>query len=120
MFATSVRVRPCSARSSPRSVGRSTVIMPSSCVIVIRWGTVCRSSPFGPDTVMRPGSTETSTPAGTSMGFLPMRLMALPDETDDLAADALGLGGAARDDTAGGRQDRSAHPGEHGPQAVRA
>src|SRR5438876_6360195 len=120
MFAISERVRPCSARSSPRSVGRSTTIEPSSCVILIRCGTTCRSSPFGPDTVMRPGSTDTRTPAGTSMGFLPIRLMALPDETDDFAADALRFGGAARDDAARGGQDGGAHAAEHARQAVLA
>src|SRR5436305_1446157 len=33
MFAISVRVRPCSSRSGPRSVGRVTAIVPSSCAI---------------------------------------------------------------------------------------
>src|SRR5579884_3025343 len=123
MFAIKVRVRPCRARSSPRSVGRETVRVPSSCVICIRCGIDWRSSPFGPATVMRPGSTETITPAGTSMGRFPIRLIARsrsPDEADDLAADALGLGGAARDDAAGRGQDRGAHAAEHARQAVLA
>src|SRR6476660_252839 len=124
MFAISVRVRPCSARSSPRSVGRVTVTVPSSCAICIRCGTSWRSSPFGPATVTRPGSTETITPAGTSMGRFPIRLMirlsAVPDETDDFAADALGFGGAARDDTAGRGQDRGAHAAEHARQTILA
>ncbi len=77
MFAISVRVSPWSARSSPRSVGRVTRIVPSSCAISIREGTTCASSPFGPDTVTRPGSTDTVTPAGTSMGLLPIRLIRL-------------------------------------------
>ena len=54
--------------------GRVTVMVPSSCVISIRVGTCWRSSPFGPDTVTRPGSIATITPAGTSIGFLPIRL----------------------------------------------
>src|SRR4051794_41626848 len=117
MFAMSVRVRPCSARSSPRSVGRVTVIIESSCAICIRCGTSWRSSPRGPDTVTRPGSTETRTPAGTSMGLLPIRDMVsqrlrLPDETDDFAADAFLLGGSARRDSPGGGDDREAQTGE--------
>src|SRR3954447_5547736 len=120
MFATSVRVRPCRARSSPRSVGRVTTICPSCCSIFIRCGTTWRSSPRGPETVTRPGSIATITPAGTSMGRFPMRLMRLPDEADDFAADALALGGAARDDAAGGGQDGGSHAAEHARQAVLA
>src|SRR5881398_708995 len=121
MFAINVRVRPCSARSSPRSVGRVTVIVPSSCAICMRCGTSWRSSPFGPETVTRPGSTETITPAGTSMGFFPIRLIVLlPDVAEDFAADALGLGGAARDDAAGGGHDRDAHAAEDALAAILA
>src|SRR6478752_10185259 len=154
MFAIRVRVRPCSARSSPRSVGRVIVTVPSSCAICMRCGTSWRSSPFGPETVTRPGSIETSTPAGTSMGLFPMRLMTgsapsltgrglvgmcdvgscvtcsfwpfapskwqLPDVADDFAADALGLGGATRDDAARGGHDRDAHAAEHALAAVLA
>src|SRR5206468_8349161 len=118
MFAISVRVRPCSARSSPRSLGRVTTIVPSSCWIDMRWGTTWRSSPFGPCTVTRPGSTVTVTPAGTSIGLFPIRLIASPHETDDLAADAFALGGAARDHAAGGGQDGGAHAAEHARQAI--
>src|SRR5215831_4504862 len=120
MFAMSVRVRPWSARSSPRSVGRVTTIVPSSWLMPMRVGTTWRSSPFGPETVTRPGSTDTSTPAGTSMGFLPIRLISLPDETDHFAADAFALGGAARDDAAGRGQDCGAHAAEHARQPVLA
>src|SRR5215203_1547030 len=125
MFAINVRVSPWSARSSPRSVGRVTVSVPFSCSIAIRVGTTWRSSPFGPWTVTRPGSTVTVTPAGISMGFLPMRLMALvrsssPDEADHFAADALALGGAARDDAAGGRKDGDPHAAEHARQTILA
>src|SRR5205823_6941768 len=48
------------------------------------------------------------------------RHVALPDETDDFSADALGLGGAACDDAAGRGQDRGAHAAEHARQAVLA
>src|SRR5581483_7024791 len=45
---------------------------------------------------------------------------ALPDETDHFAADALALGGAARDDAAGRGQDRGPHAAEHARQPVLA
>src|SRR5262249_30760475 len=116
MLATRERVNPCSARSSPRSVGRLTVTTLSSCSIFMRCGTTERSSPLGPETVTRPGSTETSTPAGTLMGCLPIRDMALPDETDHFAADAFALGGAARDHAAGrGQGFRFAGPRDAPP-----
>src|SRR3954468_22835956 len=59
------------------------------------------------------------------MGLLPMRLMAFacsssPDEADHSPADALALGGAARDDAAGGRKDGDPHPAEHARQTVLA
>src|SRR4051812_28039124 len=118
MLATRVRVRPWSARSGPRSVGRVTLMMPSACSIAMRAGTCWRSSPFGPCTVTRPGSTVTVTPEGTSIGRLPILLTVssldrgLPDEADHFAADALALGGAARDHAAGGGQDCSSHAAE--------
>src|SRR5918994_1274588 len=118
MFATSVRVSPCSARSSPRSVGRSTTISPSRCSIFIRLGTTCESSPSGPFTCTRPGEIATFTEVGSSIGLFPIRLMALPNETDDLAADAFALGGTARDEPLGGGHDRGAHAAEHARQPV--
>src|SRR4051812_11285279 len=106
MFATSERVRPWSARSSPRSVGRVTVIVPSLCSTFIRCGTSCESSPSGPLTITRPGEIDTETPAGTSIGERPMRLISgLPDETDDLAADPALLRGPAGHQSARGGQD---------------
>src|SRR5215210_338075 len=147
MFAISVRVSPCNARSSPRSVGRVTVISPSDCSIFIRAGTCCDSSPRGPLTITRPGRSETLTPLGSSMGFLPIRLMTFrsakalavvlptyrfypnssdfrlrksPDEAQDFAADSLLLRGSARDESARRGQDRHAHPAEHARQAVLA
>src|SRR5215510_6793405 len=119
MFATSERVRPCNARSSPRSVGRFTRSCPSSFSISIRAGTFCVSSPSGPLTVTRPGSTATLTPSGIAIGCLPIRLIRFsPDEADDLAADASFLRGLARDQPAGGREDRRAHPPEDARQAI--
>src|SRR3954467_9280101 len=113
MFATSVRVRPCSARSSPRSVGRFTVTTPSACSIFIRAGTCCCSVPRGPATATRAGSMVTVTPSGTWMGALPILLIPLPDEGHHFAADSTLLRGAARDETGRGRKDRDAHPAEH-------
>src|SRR6201993_3214508 len=118
MFATSVRVSPCSARSSPRSVGRVTVTTPSDCSIFIRIGTCCCSVPSGPATATRAGSIVTVTPSGTGMGSLPILLIRLPDEGHDFAADAALLRGAARDETGRGREDRDAHPTEHARKTV--
>src|SRR5579884_1579471 len=118
MFAISVRVSPCSARSSPRSVGRVTTTEPFSCSIFIRCGTACWSVPSGPATCTRPGSTVTVTPDGTSMGFLPILLMRLPDEGHDFPADPALLRGAARDEAGRGGQDRDAHPAQHARKAV--
>src|SRR6185312_6070582 len=118
MFAISVRVSPCSARSSPRSVGRVTVSVPSSCAICIRCGTSCCSEPRGPLTATRPGSIATVTPVGTSMGLLPIRLMGSPDETDDFSADPALLRGSARHETGRRGQDRDAHPAKHARETV--
>src|ERR1700758_461151 len=120
MFAMSVRVSPCSARSSPRSVGRDTVTVSSAWSIAMRTGTSCWREPSGPATATRPGSTDTVTPAGTSIGFLPIRLMRSPDEAHDLAADSALLRGPARHEARRRRQDRDSHPAEHARQAVLA
>src|SRR5262252_9794583 len=118
MFATSVRVRPCRALSSPRSVGRVTTTSPSRCSIFIRVGTCCCSVPSGPANETRAGSIVTVTPSGTGMGALPILLMALPDEGHHFAADAALLRGAARDETGRGRENRDAHPSEHARKTV--
>src|SRR2546423_909758 len=118
MFATSDRVSPCSARSSPRSVGRVTTTSPSRCSIFIRVGTCCCSVPSGPATATRAGSIVTLTPSGMGMGALPIRLIRLPDEGDHFAADAALLRGTARDETGRRREDRDAHPAEHARKAV--
>src|SRR5919199_5530398 len=121
MFAISVRVRPWSARSSPRSVGRVTVIVPSACSICIRCGTCCVSVPSGPLTITRPGSSDTVTPAGTSIGRFPIRLLrSLPDEAHDLAADPALLRGAGGDEPVRRGQDRDTHAPEHARQALLA
>src|SRR5829696_10463445 len=69
---------------------------------------------------MRPGEIATLTVVGTSMGRLPILLMPLPDEGDDLAADALLSCLAAGDQPGRGGQDRGAEPTEHARKAVLA
>src|SRR5437588_8592264 len=120
MFAISVRVRPCSERSGPRSVGRVTRIFSSAFSICMRRGTCWLSSPSGPFTCTRPGESATMTPEGSSIGCFPIRLISSPDEADDLAADALLLGAAAGHHAARGGQDRDAHAAEDARQAVLA
>src|SRR5438046_6532106 len=121
MFAINERVSPCSARSSPRSVGRLTTRLPSSRSVCIRAGTFWLSSPSGPFTCTRPGEIATLTPLGSSIGCFPIRLMQFsPDEADHLAADALLLRGTARDQTVRGGQDRDAHAAEDARQPVLA
>src|SRR4051812_31151889 len=119
MLATSVRVRPCSERSGPRSVGRVTVTTPSATLTVISCGTACSSAPRGPFTPTRPGPMSISTPAGRVMGALPMRLIAgLPDEAEHFAANAAFCGLTAGDHADGGGHDRGTEAAEHLRQAV--
>src|SRR3954454_14924936 len=92
--------------------------------MAMRCGTTWSSSPRGPFTWTRPGEIATLTPAGTSIGCLPIRLMRLvpgsPDEAEDLAADTLLLGGAARDEPRGSGQDSGAHAPEDAGKAILA
>jgi hypothetical protein len=76
MFATSERVRPCSARFSRSSSGRVTISSSPSRATVIVSGASCSSVPRGPFTVTCRPSIVTSTPLGTGMGILPIRDMA--------------------------------------------
>src|SRR4051794_12713826 len=113
MFAIRLLVSPCSARCSPRSVGRATVRVPSSIATCMSVLTCWLSSPFGPFTATAPGLTSISTPSGISIGFLPIRLISCsPDVRDDLAADAPLPGLVAGHDAARGRHDRGAHASE--------
>src|SRR5213078_523193 len=110
MLATSERVRPWSARCSPRSVGRVTSSSSPSCATLISRGMRSDSSPLGPLTRTSAGSMDTVTPLGTGMGFLPMRLTRRsPDLRHDLAADAGLARLVARHHAAGGGDDRRAH-----------
>src|SRR5687768_9024777 len=119
MLATRLRVRPCSARSSPRSVGRATTSSASFCSTDIRCGICCESSPSGPFTITRPGEIATETPAGIAMGLLPIRLTLLsPNEANDFAADTELLRAPARDEAVGRGHDGGAHAAEHTGEAV--
>src|SRR5690349_19346739 len=120
MFATSERVSPCSARCSPRSVGRVTRISSPSCATVISRWMRSDSSPLGPCTRTTPGSIVTVTPLGTEMGFLPIRDIELPDLRHDLAADALLARLMAGHDAVRRRDDRGAHAALHLANAVLA
>src|SRR5919108_3664585 len=120
MLAIRLRVSPCSARCSPRLVGRSTVSVPFDWSIFIAGLTAWLSSPLGPLTVTRPGASETVTPSGISIGFFPIRLIAIlavarrsPDVGDDLAADTLLARLVAAHHAAGSRDDRRPHAAEY-------
>src|SRR3712207_1074957 len=113
MFAISDRVSPCSARCSPRSVGRLTTTSPSFFSILSSRETRSSSVPRGPFTRTTSGSIVTSTVEGTGIGCFPMRLMIrLPNVRDDLAADALAPRVVAGHYSPGGGDDRRAHAAE--------
>src|SRR5665811_1449251 len=111
MFAIRLRVSPCSARCSPRSVGRATVTSPSPCSTFISAASAWLNSPFGPLTATRPGASSTVTASGTAIGFLPIRLIGIPRSPyvgDDLAADAPLLRFVAGHHPGRGADDRGA------------
>src|SRR3954452_21338024 len=81
--------------------------------------TVSASSPFGPLTLTRPGSTAMSTPSGIVMGLRPIRLISKsPHVGDDLAADALVGRLVSGHDPGRGADDRRAHPALHAGDLV--
>src|SRR5205085_4367227 len=110
MFAIRERVSPCSARCSPRSVGRLTSSAPSVCSTWMSRWIRSESSPRGPFTVTRSGSIETVTPEGTGMGCLPIRDIRLPHPRHDLAADSLDPRVMTGHKASGGGDDRRSHP----------
>src|SRR5438876_3363345 len=75
MFARSERIRPWSARTVRWSELRPTVRTFPSIVTDRPAGIDWASLPLGPSTFTVPSSTATLTPAGTGMGFLPIRHM---------------------------------------------
>src|SRR3954447_11073087 len=102
------------ARCSPRSVGRVTVMTFSFCSTVMSRWMRSTSSPFGPLTRTDSGSMATVTPAGTSMGLRPIRLIERsPNLCHDFAADASAAGLVAGHDALRRRDDGGAHAAEH-------
>src|SRR3954463_8142908 len=77
------------------------------------------SSPFGPLTRTRSGSIVSSTPEGTVMGCLPIRLIALPDLRDELAAVAAAARVVAGHQAVGSGDDCGAHAAEHARDVLR-
>src|SRR6266511_691056 len=120
MFAMRVRVRPCRLLWKPSSLGRSTRITPSSRTTRISGCKRRDRVPRGPFTVtIVSWSIATSTPAGISMGCLPIRLIASssPHVGQDLAADATARGLPVSDHALGGGQDGDAEPA-HDPRKL--
>src|SRR3954468_13908987 len=109
MLNTSERVSPCSARCSPRSVGRVTRSSPSPCSIVMSRCTRSERAPRGPVTWTASGSIVTVTLSGTGMGCLPILDIRLPDLRHDLAADAPLTGLVPGQHAGRSRDDRGAH-----------
>src|SRR4051812_34317676 len=116
MLLTSDRDRPCRALLSFSSSGRVRTISLSFCATVIGSMTRWERVPLGPFTVTSRPAIVTSTPEGTAIGSLPIRLiadLASPDVGEDFPAHplfgALPVGAQARRC----RDDRDAEPAEH-------
>src|SRR3954453_9316085 len=111
MLAISERVRPWSARCSPRSVGRVTISSESCCSTTMSRGLRSSRLPRGPLTRTTSGSIVTGTPVGTGMGCFPIRLMTAksPDVRDHFAADALAPRLVAGHHALRRGEDRGAH-----------
>src|SRR5262249_36011031 len=91
---------------------------PSSWRMVITPGRSRSSVPFGPFTVTCRSATVTSTPEGTGMGERPIRLIASPHVTEDLAADPDFASFTVGHEAPAGRQHGDAEPAEHPRDAV--
>src|SRR5580765_4878117 len=118
MLFTSERVRPCWARFSRSSSGRSTSSWLSSWRIWITPGMLRSSEPFGPATVIWRSLIVTVTPLGTGIGALPIRDISSPDVTEDLAADALLAGLAVGQQSTARGEHGHAEPAEHAGDLV--
>src|SRR6185295_10106807 len=117
MFASSARVRPCSALLCFSSSGRSTTRLPSACLTLISGCTSSASLPLGPSTlIFCPAIATFALPTGT--GFFPIRLMThlcacpLADGAEKLATDILLARPAIAHHALGRAHDRDAHPVE--------
>src|ERR1700674_4036534 len=107
-LATKARARPCRARCSSDS--RRALSTLSFCSKRMPWGTRTLSLPLGPCTSMTAGPICTFTPAGSGIGFRPIRDMAfclLPDFAEQLAAEPLFTRRTAGHDSA--RSAQNAH-----------
>src|SRR5215831_11113710 len=115
MLFTSERVRPCSERFSRSSSGRSTRRVSPSWRTTMAPGTGRDSWPFGPFTVTAPPAMVTSTPLGTVIGALPMRLTGAssPHVAEDFAAHAALARLTVGHEPLAGRQDGHPEPAEH-------
>src|SRR5437773_11575088 len=119
MLAMRVRVRPCRARWKPSSEVRSTRTTPSARTMRTSGWNVCSRVPRGPFTDTRAPSTKTSTPPGTSMGCLPIRLIAsLPHVRQHFAAQAGSSRLAVRHQPLGRGQDGHTQAAHHPGQRV--
>src|SRR5205814_5270264 len=110
MFATSVRVRPCSALWRASSDGRFTTTVESSSDSPMSSCRVRAISPFGPFTVILCPSICAVTPLGRATGFLPIRDIArlLPDDREHFAAHSGGARFAVGHESLRRAQDRHA------------
>src|SRR5262249_40390355 len=108
------------ARTDRCSEVRSTVSTLVSIVMERPAGIAWDSLPFGPSTLTVWSSRATFTPAGTGMGFLPIRDMghSLPDVRQHFAADLLLAAFAVSDDATRRRQDGDAHATQDGRNLV--
>src|SRR5881394_1611881 len=122
MFASSARVRPCSARSFLLSVGRSTVTTLPSTTIFISDTNVYDDSPFGPFTRTVEPFTSTVTPEGIGIGFFPIRDISCdllsPHQRHDFAANLPGACFLVRHDALRRRDDRDAQTATHARQLL--
>src|SRR3954452_13632419 len=110
MLKIRLRVRPWSARCSPRSVGRVTITSASCCSTAMSRDLRSSRLPRGPLTRTTSGSIVTVTPVGTGMGCFPIRLIRRsPDVRHYLAADSLATGLVAGHHALGRGHDRRAH-----------
>src|ERR1700694_2657663 len=118
MLATRVRVRPCMARCSRPSEGRSQTTVPSSTLTLIWAGRARSSVPFGPVTLTWFTFTSTVTPAGTGIGSFPIRLtyfllfLRSPDVAEYFTAEAGLVGLAAAHHAHARAQHDEAEPAE--------
>src|SRR5258706_9904002 len=118
MLLTSDRVRPCSARFSRSSSGRSTRIVESSWRTLMTAGRSRSSWPLGPFTRTWPSPIVTSTPEGSGMGERPIRDISSPHVAEDLAALATLARLSVGHEALVGGQDSDTEAAQHAGQTV--